>query len=271
MIPTLTLALSLLVLGDAPASELPELTAREVFLDGLEAFESGEKRPFLEAIDTFVAVQLARTDRRTDTVGARKALVLGLCALCDIEGFLRSNRLTREAFTSIVKGPDEARRQLRIAGGMSIESRADSVRHFFSSAALTILFGPFIAERIGKQKEIEDAKRRELEPTKGGYSFHDVAHNLAGIRFACWVTGWRDDSRLRRPPPPFRAFLPSFRAIELPKPLSWSEFRTRYQGENRAAYDALITGIREHLRRSLDAALAPSPPKGRGPRDSSQD
>ena len=68
--------------------------------------------------------------------------------------------------------PKPSRAKLRLRG------RSDLVLHFMNSAALAVVSGSATANSIGLYKEIEDAR------VGSGFSFKDLAADLAGARFA---------------------------------------------------------------------------------------
>ncbi|MBL4781827.1 MAG: hypothetical protein JKX92_06250 [Porticoccaceae bacterium] len=61
---------------------------------------------------------------------------------------------------------------------LTLHGRNDLVRHFITSAALTVAGGRSIANRLGLYKEIEDARGGS------GFSFKDLAADMAGTQFA---------------------------------------------------------------------------------------
>jgi len=59
--------------------------------------------------------------------------------------------------------------------------RRDLVQHFFISASMKLLADSELSFAIGEYKEL-------LDTNSGGLSVSDIAGNMAGIRFAEWVT-----------------------------------------------------------------------------------
>ena len=135
---------------------------------------------------------------------------------------------------------------------ITFEGRSDAAKHFFVSAALTAVAGPFLAERVGRDKELDDAHRLvRAKPSGQGFSFVDLAYNHAGIRYASWLLGYNDPRRLTRPPPPLERFLPAFASLDLPEGLDWDTFQERYYGKNWPRYRKIIDNIHAQIDSSL--------------------
>ena len=99
---------------------------------------------------------------------------------------MNSNPLARVMFGDIVR-PAEKQRRARVLGRLSFAGRPDAVPHFFLSAGLSVTVGYELAAQLGRVKEEQDARRLERSPgTPGqqGYSYRDLAYDLAGVEFA---------------------------------------------------------------------------------------
>jgi hypothetical protein len=219
--------------------------------------EHSSQKSFLSDLSSFMRAELTLPDGVTLTHREertrRRELLRGITALFDSTDELAANSLTRPHFAGIVKTDDERFRRRRLGHWVTIHGRSDSVRHFFLSAALTLIAGPFLAERVGRNKEIDDARRYGGPSDKlgRGFSFVDIAYNHAGIRFACWLLGWRDSERLHRLPPPLAVFLPSLEGLDLPEQLNFESFQQRFYGTNWSVYRGLIHEIHRHLEEAL--------------------
>jgi hypothetical protein len=117
-----------------------------------------------------------------------------------------------------------------------LAARDDFPRHFLVSAALVVESTGALAQALGLAKEVADAR------SGSGFSFNDMAANLAGTRFgelamrapeqlqARLARGVTDDDLM-----PVWADLPEF----LPE----AEFVRRYGGVGAPRYEALMTEI----------------------------
>lgn len=121
-----------------------------------------------------------------------------------------------------------------------LEGRDDFPRHFLVSAALVVESSGALAQAVGVAKEVADARGGS------GFSFNDMAANLAGTRFGelsrsepqalqqRLAAGVKDGDLM----PPW-ADLPEF----LPEP----EFLRRYGGVGAPPYQALIAEIERRV------------------------
>ncbi len=111
-----------------------------------------------------------------------KAFTLGLAvAVADTDMFL-SNSLTRDLMASL-ETAEQRDRRLEVIGAPTLFGRNDLARHFFFSAAMTTLSSASIAESAGLLKEMRDSQG------ESGFSFTDLAADLAGIALAEYVKG----------------------------------------------------------------------------------
>ncbi|MCI0650866.1 MAG: hypothetical protein L0Z55_03160 [Planctomycetes bacterium] len=256
----------LLAAGDAPAppardsAPAPAPAPRAIFLEALarlEALERVDRSRFLAELTTFIEERLrveSAVPAAREAIRARRmSLILGLAALFDGTEALERTPLISSSFRGVVQTEEERRRRRHLCGWIRIHGRHDAVAHVCLSAAVTALAGPYVAERAGRHKEIEDAQRdRATSDRWQGFSFVDLAYDYAGIRFACCLLGWGDPSLLDRAPPPLTAFLPRFADLALPEQIDWLTFRERYQGENLEDFRAIAAKIH----RAIDDSLA---------------
>lgn len=225
-------------------------------LDHLEPVEDARLLPaisdFLEQRWTELATRdLSHPQLRTE----RRNVLVGVAALFDPDELLLHNPLTRTAFSGLLTPLSGAERSRvrHLTYRFKINGREDTARHFFLSAGLTATLGPFLAERFGRLKEYRDARDFDQapEPWKQGFSFVDLAHNLAGIRFACQVLGWNDSTKLDHLPSRVPSFLRSVPALQLPERMGWNRFQESYGGKRWPHFEAVLERIR--------AAVGPNP------------
>ena len=114
------------------------------------------------------------------------AFLIGLGIALDHSSLLRDNPLTGK-LAKAAETDAERRLRLSVLGSPTLAGRRDSCQHFAISAALTQVVGATIARTAGFAKEAKDMT------TSSGFSFADIAADLAGIRFAQLV---KDDPAL---------------------------------------------------------------------------
>lgn len=253
------LLLSVAGLQDAPRPN-PASSARAVFsevLFAVEAVPAAERNAALARVTAELHDRiLAAHDDDMSTRRRRENLLLGLGAFFDHGDLLARTPIVRARLVGVVRDDERERRQ-RALKSMTLSGRHDAAKHFYLSAALTTVVGPFLAERIGRDKEIADARRLQSEQPSGqGFSFIDLAYDLAGIRYAAWILGDGEPARLARKPPPVTRLVADFGELELPEGLDWDTFRERYNGAKRDAYDAIVGKIHG----ALDGALKAEKP-----------
>jgi len=165
--------------------------------------------------------------------------LVGLGIALDDGTTLADNLLTGE---SVKSAETEAQRKERIAalGVPTVRSRADLNKHFTISAALTALLGPGPAEAAGLAKEMLDLQGNS------GFSFHDLAADLAGIEFA---------KGLKEKPEGLKELATSFE-VEAVMPLltglreglSPKRFAADYGAIDDARFTAALADIRKRIR-----------------------
>jgi hypothetical protein len=111
----------------------------------------------------------------TDPVFPNEAAILALGVILGDDRIAAVGR--RELYAGSAGERETLRQQVRVHG------RSDLSQHFWVSAALTVLSDPGRAMTVGITKEMQDAT-----PGGSGFSFVDMAANLAGIRFAVVAT-----------------------------------------------------------------------------------
>ena len=122
--------------------------------------------------DGFTAISFAEDNsHRTDAVFANQAAILALGVILGEErvAAVASRRIDLDRMAEINA----------IRARITLRGRNDLARHFWVSAALVILADPRRSKVVGVGKELMDSM-----PDGSGFSFVDLAANLAGIRFA---------------------------------------------------------------------------------------
>ncbi len=229
---------------------------REILLHIMGALAPVDQDQLPERLFRTVDALLAHTDPSLAPeliAGHRRNVLFGLGVLFDPGDALLKSPGMRPLLSLVIRR-EEKRTRAGFCARLYIRGRHDATQHFFISAALTAVVGPFLAERIGWHKELADARRFDSSsPSGDGFSFLDLAYNIAGIRYACWLLGWNEPGRLLRAPPPLAAFFPDFRLLDLPEKLGWREFQRRYPSRNHPAFRDLLNSIH----RTVDASLSP--------------
>ncbi len=108
---------------------------------------------------------------------APAALILGLGIALDDSETLLSNPITA-GFCRKVETVDQRRTRQRLLGRPTLRGRRDLAQHFFLSAYLTAVVGAPTAEAAGLAKELADSR------SKSGFSYRDLAADMAGVHFA---------------------------------------------------------------------------------------
>ena len=108
---------------------------------------------------------------------AISAYLLGLAVALDSSDLLRNHYLTRGIWGA-VESAAQRQRRLAVLGSPTMRGRRDLAQHFVVSVALTALAGAQVAEVAGILKELRDSQG------SSGFSFADLAADLAGIAFA---------------------------------------------------------------------------------------
>lgn len=117
--------------------------------------------------------------------------------------------------------------------------RSDMAQHFMWSATLSALGGSQLAQLIGVEKELNDAK------TGSGFSFIDLAADRAGIRFGEQATSNPEKAmkiqqhmaNIKH----YQAFMPNVK--DLPERLNSAAFKAQYQSIYSHKYQAMLQEI----------------------------
>jgi hypothetical protein len=138
--------------------------------------------------------------------------------------------------------------------GTTLRGRDDWSRHFWLSAAMAVLEHPLVSDAGGLMKEQMDAL------TGGsGFSFGDLAADLAGVRFAVSATHSETAAEamqdLLRSGFEVNKFFPP--AADLPENLTTEQFRREYGSVGSQRYRRKVTEIENRLMQ----CVALSPPR----------
>ena len=125
--------------------------------------------------------------------------------------------------------------------------RIDMAKHFIASAALSASGNGHLVQKIGEEKELNDAWHGS------GFSFIDLAADRAGRYFGEMATASPQAARKIQKKmakiQDYRAFMPD--VTDLPESLSGQEFEERFQDTDSPAYRRII--------QQIDARIAACP------------
>ena len=117
--------------------------------------------------------------------------------------------------------------------------RIDMAQHFMWSATFSALGNSHLANILGVEKELKDAKKGS------GFSFIDLGADRAGIKFGTQATATPDlamqiQEKMARAEH-YRAFMPDIR--DLPESLSSQAFTEQYQSIYSPKYQSILEDI----------------------------
>ncbi len=117
--------------------------------------------------------------------------------------------------------------------------RTDMAQHFMLSASLSALGNSHLAQIIGQEKELNDAKKGN------GFSFIDLAADRAGVYFGKYATANLEQAlKIQKKMATiknYQAFMP--RVSDLPEKLDIINFTTQYQSIYSPKYQAILKEI----------------------------
>jgi hypothetical protein len=155
------------------------------------------------------------------------AFLLGLGMALDDSPTLLQIPLTR-GFSQAIESPAERAIRCRNLDNPTVGGRRDLAQHFFLSGYLTAVAGATAAEAAGLSKELADA-----EPGGSGFSFHDLAADLAGIHFASRVLAREWTLENLASTFEVQAVMPGLE--DLPQGLPWDDVAPSPQNQERVA------------------------------------
>lgn len=128
-------------------------------------------------------------------------------------------------------------------GRVALGGRDDFAQHFIISAAVSATSGSPLADAVGLYKEVQDSRGGS------GFSFNDIAADLAGTRFGKLATTSEKDAIALQ-----GRFAQAIRdadllpkVSDLPEFMSESEFKRRYGGVGAPAYNAMMRDIDQRV------------------------
>jgi hypothetical protein len=184
------------------------------------------------------AADVAATEEKDLRAGA---FLIGLGVALDDSAILRENPLT-SALCKAVETDAERRDRVAALGNPTVRFRRDLCQHFAVSAALTEIVGPEAAEQAGLAKELLDM----LRPS--GFSFSDLAADLAGIGFAQRVKDGRFDLESAGRTFTVRGWVPSVEG--LPDGLPAAKFKSAYGSLDDERFKAAYAAVRKRVAES---------------------
>ncbi|MBV1878303.1 MAG: hypothetical protein KUG79_11725 [Pseudomonadales bacterium] len=138
-----------------------------------------------------------------------------------------------------VELPDKTSTKKRL----TLSNRYDFAQHFLTSAALTLLVGEGLADKIGLFKELDDAMGGS------GFSFTDLGADRAGVRLAEFAIS---DTTSALQLQTFMttdfseaSFMPNF--LDLPELLTHQNFEENFGGVNGQEYNKLLRKIETRI------------------------
>lgn len=153
---------------------------------------------------------------------AAEAVIYALAYTLDPTDTLARNPFSGDIFKNVEATNDRTAR-LAAMGKPTLRGREDWLTHFALSGSLALLFGEQMAESLGIQKEVADAKGKEKNAGTG-FSFSDLNANAAGIAFAEWLAGEKSKQAIEACRKGFTGtnFLPEPKGLA--DGLTWTEF-----------------------------------------------
>jgi len=165
---------------------------------------------------------------------AAEAVIYALAYTLDPMDTLARNPFSGDTFRN-VETPGERKARLAAMGKPTLHGREDWLIHFALSGGLALLFGEPMAESLGIQKEVADAKGKE-KGAGSGFSFTDLNANFAGIAFAEGLVGDKSMKAMQACREGFEGatFLPEPKGLA--DGLTWTEFEKAWIGVEDARF-----------------------------------
>jgi hypothetical protein len=183
----------------------------------------------------------------------KNAFLLGLAIALDDSTLLRKNPLTGPLCRQ-VESDAERDHRLQVLGSPTMGGRRDLAKHFVVSCGLAAVFGAEVAEATGIAKEMLDARGGS------GFSFADLAADLAGIAFAEQIAA--NGSNLATVANSFRVdqFFPAH--DDLAEGLTWQELLHTYGSTQDVRFRRQKSAIRERIQAlpGYGTAVSGNPP-----------
>jgi len=173
---------------------------------------------------------------------AAEAVIYALAYTLDPADTLARNPFSGDIFKN-VESTDDRKARLAAMGMPTLRGRDDWLVHFALSGGLALLIGEQMAESLGIQKEVADAKGKGRDAGTG-FSFADLNANVSGIAFAEWLVGEKSKQAIETCRKGFQGtiFLPEPRGLA--DGLTWTEFEKEWI----SVADAKFRDERQRLR-----------------------
>lgn len=189
------------------------------------------------SLSDFIGPIFSEAKKRSSQSNAADENQAAILALAIYYGHSRFELLVGEVTT------EQMRRQ-KPRAKVVLADRRDLRLHFIYSAALEIVGSKQSSTTIGELKELMDANQGG-----SGFSFADLAADMAGIEFARWATdqkigAWQTQNILSSNASE-KVFFPSIKG--LPEGLTESQFRRLYQNTQSSAYQRMVEKIYARL------------------------
>jgi hypothetical protein len=220
-----------------------EEAARLVVAAVLAEARANARRPTPKKGDALTQAYVraaARAARDLPAKLAPAALALGLGIALEDTDLLPTNALTSGVVRKVE--PEALRKQrLAVLGSPTLHGRRDLCQHFAVSCVLTELIGAELAETAGVFKE-----QLDMKPGGSGFSFADLAGDLAGIAFTQKLKAGKLTPKRLAEHFTVADFVPTPRG--LPEGLPEKEFVKKFGSVTDKRYRAQLDSIRKHLR-----------------------
>ncbi|MEE9336824.1 MAG: hypothetical protein V3U87_01980 [Methylococcaceae bacterium] len=125
----------------------------------------------------------------------------------------------------------------------SLYKSPDMAKHFMVSSVLSAAGAETLANKLGQQKELSDAK------TGSGFSFIDLAGDRAGLKFGRIATSSPKNARELQKRiagiKDYTSFMPEVR--DLPEKMSDKEFKKRFESVSSSKYKKMLKKIDDRI------------------------
>ena len=191
-----------------------------------------------DKLTEFYVRQLALTALQTEPDEIQQVYLVALGVYFDSAEALTKFPAT-EGLVARIENSRYREERLKTLGTPTIHDRADLALHFFISAHLTAVMGPGPAFQVGLAKEVADAAG------ESGFSFVDLAADLAGIEFARHVQSGEITLEQLSEGFAVEQYMPSIDGLE--EGLSPGDLRDKYGDLQSDAFKAHVRDIQQRV------------------------